>query len=244
MRLSELIQENKIKPIGRTYIKDSKLFMNFSGSGVKFLVKTKKLIINLTGTRVEDSTKRPYVSLLIDDIRQDYAIDNLDYSIELDLSDDIHKVEVIKRTESSVSFCAITKIQADKFLEYIENTRVKLEFYGDSLTCGFGDLSECRDEPFETRTESFLEGYAYLTSRALDAEYSAVCVSGFPVYKAKWNEGFPIDSIADMVSISDYSEDMTFDTVIPWDNSKYKPDIVVINLGSNDACTFIQPYLG
>lgn len=240
MQISELIQENKIKTIGRTYIKDFKLFMNFSGSGVKFCVKTNKLIIKLTGTRVDDENNRPYVSLLVNDNRKDYAIDNLDYAIELNLEDGNHIVEVLKRTESSVSFCMIKEIIAEEFIEFSDDKQMKIEFYGDSLTCGFGNLSECAEDPFSTKTESFLEGYAYKLSKALNAEYSAISVSGFPVYKSRWNEGFPIDSIPDMVSICDYSEDMTFDTTIPWDNKKYQPDLIVVNLGANDQSYFIE----
>lgn len=240
MRISDVIQNKKVKLIGRTYIKDSKLFINFSGSGIKFKVLTNKLTIKLTGTKVDDINSRPYVSILVDGDRKDYAIDDLNYVIDLDLSYEPHIVEVLKRTESSVSFCAIEAIEAVEFLDFIEEKDLKIEFYGDSLTCGFGDLSECADDPFQTKTESFLEGYAYLISKALNADYSAISVSGFPVYKSRWNEGFPIDNIPDMVSICDYSEDMTYDTIVPWDNSKYHPDLVVVNLGANDQSYFIE----
>ena len=240
MDFKKLELENKIKFIGRTRVDDDKLFMNFSGSGVKFCVKTNKLIIKLTGTRVDDENNRPYVSLLVNGNRKDYAIDNLDYAIELNLEDGNHIVEVLKRTESSVSFCMIKEIIAEEFIEFSDDKQMKIEFYGDSLTCGFGNLSECAEDPFSTKTESFLEGYAYKLSKALNAEYSAISVSGFPVYKSRWNEGFPIDSVADMISISDYSEDMTFDTVVPWDNTKYKPDLVVVNLGANDHSYFTE----
>ena len=74
----------------------------------------------------------------------------------------------------------------------------------------------------------------------LNADYSAICVSGFPIYKSRWNEGFPIDSVADMVSICDYREDMTFETAYKWDNSKYIPQIVIINLGTNDCSYFTE----
>ena len=240
MNVFDLVSNNKIKTIGRTYFKDSKLFMNFSGSGVEFCINSNKLVINLTGTKVDEENSRPFVSLLVDDNRYDYAIDKWDYQIELTLSEGKHLIQIIKRTESPVSFCAIKEIIADEFVELEEDKKLKIEFYGDSLTCGFGNLSECCDDPFKTETESFLEGYAYLVSKALDAQYSAVCVSGFPVYKSRWNEGFPIDSVADMISITDYSEDMTFNTVIPWDNSQYIPDLVIINLGANDHSYFTE----
>lgn len=240
MKITDILNSNKIKCVGRTYLKDDKLYMNFSGSGIKFNILSDKLIVKLTGTKVDDVNGRPYVCVLVDNERYDYAIDNLDYVIILDLPYGKHNVQILKRTETSVSHCAITEIEFIELVDYEQEDKLKIEFYGDSLTCGFGNLSECADDPFKTSTESFLEGYAYLTAKALNAEYSAISVSGFPVYKSRWNEGFPIDSVADMISISDYSEDMTFDTVVPWDNTKYKPDLVVVNLGANDHSYFTE----
>ena len=36
MDFTNLVNQRKIKPIGRTHIKDNKFFMNFYGSGVTF----------------------------------------------------------------------------------------------------------------------------------------------------------------------------------------------------------------
>lgn len=240
MLITDVILKHKIKFIGRTYVKDSKLFMNFSGSGIKFSILSNKLIIKLTGTKHDDINSRPYVSLIIDGNRKDYPISQENYIIDLELPYGSHIVEVLKRTETSVSFCAITEIIADSFIDYVDEKKLKIEFYGDSLTCGFGNLSLDKEDPFKTETESFLEGYSYLVAKGLNADYSAICVSGFPVYKSRWNEGFPIDSVADMISISDYSEDMTFDNVIPWDNKKYKPNLIMVNLGANDHSYFTE----
>ena len=240
MKIADIINSNRVKRIGRTYLKDDNLYMNFSGSGIKFNALTDKLTIRLTGTKVEDENSRPYVCVLVDNERYDYAIDDLEYVIELDLPYGKHTIQIAKRTETSVSYCAIQEINVKEFIDLEEENKLKIEFYGDSLTCGFGNLSECAEDPFKTATESFLEGYAYLTAKALNADYSAISVSGFPVYKSRWNEGFPIDSVADMISISDYNEAMTFDTVIPWDNAQYKPDLVVVNLGANDHSYFTE----
>lgn len=240
MNFQNLEKENKLKFIGRTYEKNNMLFMNFSGSGVKFKVRSNKLRIKMFATKYDDAKSCPYISVLIDDKRFDYPLNEEHTLIEIDLTNENHIVQILKRTESSVSFAAIEDITVDEFLTFEDESKLKLEFYGDSLTCGYGNLSTVPTEPFSTKTESFLEGYAYLTAKALNADYSAVCVSGFPIYKSRWNEGFPIDSVGDMISICDYSEDMTFETTNSWDNNKYIPDIVVVNLGSNDCSYFTE----
>lgn len=239
MNFSMLINQDKIKTIGRTYQKDNLFFMNFSGSGLKFKTITNKLTIKFY-TYNYNVDSYPYVSILIDNDRKDYRIDEENNIITYSLSSSIHTVEILKRSESSVSFVAIEEIIADNFLEIQQEEKFKIEFYGDSLTCGFGNLSNNPEEKFTTETESFLDSYAYLLSKKLNADYSAICVSGFPIYKSRWNEGFAIDSIADMVSISDYKEDMTFETAVAWDNGKFIPNLVIINLGSND-CSYFLP---
>ena len=222
---NKLIKENKIKFIGRGYYKDDVININFSGSGIQLYAKTDKLILNLKGTKYDDPNGCPYVSILIDDIRYDFPVNEELKVINMSLPYGKHDIKILKRTESSVSHVSIL---------------LKIEYYGDSITCGYGSIGDDPLLGFTTATESFLDGYAYLTAKLLDADYSAICVSGFPIYKSRWNEGFPIESVADMISISDYSEDMTFDTAIPWDNNKFIPDIVVVNLGTND-CSYFTP---
>lgn len=238
MDFNSLITQNKLKPIGRTYIKEHKLFMNFSGSGLMFKTLTKKLIIKVFSTKYNDDNSCPFISVLINDERIDVKIDSQHKLIEFDLNLETCTVQILKRTESSVSFIAIEEILVDEFLVLESKNKFKIEFYGDSLTCGFGNLSNNPTDKFKSETESFLESYAYLTCKHLDAEYSAICVSGFPIYKSRWNEGFKIESVADMISMSDYSEDMSIETINPWDNNKFIPNLVIINLGSNDCSYF------
>lgn len=231
---------SKVKTIGRTYLLDDKLFMNFSGSGVIFKMKGNKLIIKLFATKYDNDTNRPYISVIINEVRKDYALTEEHNIIEINLTDQLNTVEILKRTESSVSFVAIEDIIVDEFINYEFMDKLKIEFFGDSITCGYGNLCDNPEEGFTTKTESFLEGYAYLTTKKLDALYSAICVSGFPIYKARWNLSFPIESVADMLSISAYSEELTLKTAQVWDNSQYIPDVVVVNLGTNDCSYFTE----
>ena len=240
MDFNKLELEGKIKFIGRTRIENDKLFINFSGSGVKFKVLTETLLIKMYSPRYNETNSYPYISILIDDERYDYGVCEEHLEIKITLSKNPHVIQILKRTESPVSFAAIEDIVCDEFLALEKEEKLKIEFFGDSLTCGFGNLCNNPNLPFTTHTESFLESYAYLTAKMLNADYSAICVSGFPIYKSRWNEGFPIDSVADMVSICDYSEDMTFDTAHTWDNNKFIPNVVVVNLGTNDCSYFTE----
>ena len=80
MDFTNLVNQRKIKPIGRTHIKDNKFFMNFSGSGVTFKTRGEKLIIKFYATKFDDNNACPFVSVLIDDTRIDYKV-NEEYKI-------------------------------------------------------------------------------------------------------------------------------------------------------------------
>lgn len=236
--IKNLLLNQRVKPIGRTFLKDDMLFANFSGSGIKCNVKSKLFKVTLFATRYDDDNNRPFVSILVNDDRFDYALDTEYKTIEIKLDEGLNEIKILKRTEASVSHMAIKEIIADEFFPVEEEKRINIEFYGDSLTCGFGVLSTDPSQPFRTCTESFLDSYSYLVAKGLNANYSAISVSGFPVYKSRWNQGFNVDSIADLISYASYQDDMTFEAGIKWDNSTYKADIVVINLGTNDESYF------
>ena len=236
--IENLILSKKAKPIGRTFFKDDMLFANFSGSGIKCNVSGKSLKVTLFATRYDDDNNRPFVSILVDEARYDYELDCEYKTIELPLNEGVHEVHILKRTEASVSHMAIKEILVDNFYEINEEKRLNIEFYGDSLTCGFGVLCTDPSQPFKTCTESFLDGYSYLVAKGMNANYSSISVSGFPVYKSRWNQGFNVDSIADLISYANYYDQMTFETAEKWDNSNYKADLVIINLGTNDESYF------
>lgn len=235
MSISNLLKTKKIIPIGRTYINDDMMFMNFSGSGFKCQSDTDLRLV-FKATKYDSKTECPYITIFVDGKRTDYALDE-EFKTIIIQNNKLSKIEVVKRTETSVSHTALYQINGVLY-ELYEEKKLNIEFYGDSLTCGFGNLATNPSESFTTETESFVDGFAFLTAKKLNANYSAICVSGFPVYKSRWNQGFPVDSVADMISFSDYKEDMTFETVNHWDNKKFQPDVVVINLGTNDDSYF------
>lgn len=238
MLISDLISANKIFKVGRTYLKNDVLHMNFSGSGVKVLVEGETLNITFVSRNYSNGDSCPCVCVIIDGIKHYEKLDEETKSLKYQLSKGCHDVHILKNSESPVSQTGILDIEANNFLDYSCVKKKRLEFYGDSLTCGFGVLSECSTDKFTSKTESFADSHAFIAASILDCDYSVISVSGFPVYKSRWNAGFKIDSVADMISICDYEESMDQSSTVKWDNSLYIPDCVIINLGSNDESYF------
>ena len=59
----------------------------------------------------------------------------------------------------------------------------KIEFIGNSITCGYGCESDDPNEHFSNESENHYYTYAARTARALGAEYQAVCRSGIGIYR-------------------------------------------------------------
>ena len=109
----------------------------------------------------------------------------------------------------------------------------RIEFIGNSITCGYGVESTERDAPFEDETCNHYYTYAARTARALNAQHIAVCRSGIGVYR---NYNGP--KSGDKINMNtEYPHTLLYDTTENWDFSRYTPQVVCINLGTNDTST-------
>jgi len=122
---------------------------------------------------------------------------------------------------------------------YIPPART-IEFYGDSLSCGYGN--EGIGSAYSSRYSNNYAAYPAITSRILHADYRAIAFSGEGVFR-KYT-GDTSTSLPKMHDRTFYHSDDS------WDFSKWTPDAVVINLGTNDFAigipennTFINAYI-
>lgn len=112
----------------------------------------------------------------------------------------------------------------------------KIEFIGNSITCGYGVEGENEKCGFEYSTENQYLSYAAITARNLDAQCFVVARSGIGVYR-NYNDDPNGDKLK-MPEIYPYTQ--FGGTGEKWDFKKYKPHVVCINLGTNDTST--EPY--
>lgn len=109
----------------------------------------------------------------------------------------------------------------------------KIEFIGNSITCAFGSEAESRYCKFSYATENHYLSYASLLCRMLDAEEMCVARSGIGAYR---NYNGPSGGSKDNMN---YWYDYTCygDTTQRWNFSLFRPDIICVNLGTNDLST-------
>lgn len=101
-----------------------------------------------------------------------------------------------------------------------------IEIIGDSYTCGYGAEGE-EGSHFEVRTENCDKAYACLIARYFDADYAIVAHSGMGM--ARNYNGKKMKTMPQRYPLIFDDHDS-----VAYDFKQYKPDLVIINLGTND----------
>lgn len=140
----------------------------------------------------------------------------------------IHTIKIVKLLEYSKGRFEIKSVIFDGVLKEAPAFRpLKFEFYGDSLTCGYGNLSSTRNspDPFGYLEHGY-KTWCVLLCEKMNAEMSAVSHSGQGVVTdCRGNKNGTIDKYWNMAVPS---------LGIRHDFS-YVPDYVFINIGANDV---------
>ena len=158
----------------------------------------------------------------------------------LPLSD--HTVEIIKITEgaSGVSSFIGFKVEGgpQKTLDLPARANKKIEFIGDSWTCGYGNLSQFSSgnesmvyPTYVAKNEDNYYAWGPLSARALGADYHVTAISGRGLFRNNWDQ----DNTGNAIGTLPKNYDNTFEdnSSVSYDHS-FHPDIVSIHLGTND----------
>ena len=107
----------------------------------------------------------------------------------------------------------------------------RIEFIGNSITCGFGIEGVNEKERFRYSTQNQYYTYEAITARNLDAECVVVARSGIGMYRNF--SGKLLGDTEIMPAVYPYTLFGMKDET--WDFSQCIPDVVCINLGTNDT---------
>lgn len=153
------------------------------------------------------------------------------------LRDGPHVVTLYKRSESNVGDWYVygIRVQGEVRKDLLPGKpERKIEFVGNSITCGYDVLVPKVGIEFDPVYESSYYSYAGQTARNLDAEAHLICSSGHGVY-------VNVDGSRELTLPVAYNGTGTHSpAVVAWDHSLWHPDIVVINLGTNDFASGVN----
>jgi len=109
----------------------------------------------------------------------------------------------------------------------------RIEFIGNSITCALGieDTTAAHNASPAINYQNAYYSYAALTARKLNAQYVVIARSGIGVYRNNGGNRYGDTKVMPYY----YPRSTYSDNSEMWDFRRYTPDVVCINLGTNDT---------
>ncbi|MEJ5993816.1 SGNH/GDSL hydrolase family protein [Pedobacter sp. Du54] len=142
-----------------------------------------------------------------------------------------HTIIICKNTEFENGYVEIVGISCEKLVPPPGKQKRKMEFIGDSITCGFGsDESEIncgtKGSQWYDQHNAYL-AYGPTTARSLNAQYHLSAVSGIGLIHSCCDKKILMPQVFDKINMAKNE--------LKWDFTKYQPDVVTVCLGQNDG---------
>jgi lysophospholipase L1-like esterase len=163
------------------------------------------------------------------------------------LAEGVHQVKLmyaIEGYEMYPEFWGFVLDEGKKLVDAPAMPSRKIEFIGNSITCGYGNEGLNKREHFDYATENHYYSYASIAARQLDAQHWVVARSGIGAYR-NYNgpkTGNPESNMLAQYEYIGYAwkpelrQEASF-LRENWDFNRYQPDVVCVNLGTNDLST-------
>jgi hypothetical protein len=243
------------------------LYMNWSGCAVEFAFEGRTVIGNFkaiagleynglpTDPNVQTHWNWPWIGIYVDGAPvQKLEIGQENTSVLLFQAQgeqpETHTIRIVKLTENLKTELGIASFSMDGEIHAPKSgaKQKRIEFIGDSITCGFGNMTDERDRWFYTADEDASFAHGPMAAEKLGMDYSVISISGIC---ATQNAGIPMEYAMDelylytdrviqdklagtgLQSAEKTESAMQYET---YDFEKNHNDYVVLNLGTNDAC--------
>lgn len=260
MELRADVFGERVTFFGRTLFDrhENAIFFNWTGAGFELTFHGTKVAAVLDGRTdfyPTEGTNIPWLAVFMDGARTPSRIFDVpegarSYTIFESPTPETHTIRVVKRSENSKGRVSIRSlsIAGDLLPTPARARRPRLEFIGDSITCGFGNETD-ETGMFKTALENGFLAYGAVAAELLDAEYHSICISGIPLCNS-YNENFTIKlpdfsdfkpprrAMEDYYAYTDRFQQEASGVTSgfeEWDFKRFQPDAIVINLGTNDA---------
>ncbi|MGF1922616.1 MAG: SGNH/GDSL hydrolase family protein [Bacteroidia bacterium] len=179
-------------------------------------------------------TVHNYIEVKIDD-EPSYRIQLKNKENKITLAKNLpkgnHTVIICKNTEFENGYVEIVGFRCENLLNPPKLQKRKMEFIGDSITCGFGAderAVKCSDKNTQWYDQhNAYQAYGPITARSLNAQYHLSSVSGIGLIHSCCDKKILMPQVFDKINMAKNE--------IKWDFSQYQPDVVTVCLGQNDG---------
>ncbi|MCR5202647.1 MAG: GDSL family lipase [Lachnospiraceae bacterium] len=261
--------ETNVKICGRTVYRDGIRYIGYSGSGIEFIIEGSAARVML----VTDDSVRPSFHKANIGVYAWEVDENNNITRQLDLGGEFKDkrivvteekklytlvkcdekkrllIKIMKYSEPEYAICGIKEIVTDSEVMIPAPSKAhRIEFIGDSITCGYGVDGNLQLMEHRTEDENPCKSYSLTTVRAFDADVNVVAWNGKGIISGyigdeleKKDESWLMPMLykyTDGGLFRDYfKEDKA--TWEKWDFSKYSPELIIIYLGTND-CSYTR----
>lgn len=139
-----------------------------------------------------------------------------------------HRVLITRETEGQMgtSTLGALSIEGGALLPPARQPRPLIEVVGDSISAGYGILGTDQHCPYSYATQRFSLTYGALSAAALGGEAVGIAISGHGVFQN-------LDGTRALLLAEAYERTLTSTPTPAWLGQPH-PDVVVVNLGTND----------
>lgn len=212
----------------------------FTSNAAELMWPGTSVTINFKGTGIsgkfKDQDTANYYNVIIDkDSIYKIQFDTVEKTVVLakGLPYGKHSLQLFKITEwdkGKTWFYGFIENSKTKLLKPDKLPKRKIEFFGNSITCGYAIYDSLKDFPYGYYENNY-DAYGAITARHFNAQYHCTAKSGIGVM-VSW---FPL------IMPEMYDRLDPTDSTSKWNFSKYTPNLVVINLLQNDSWIVTMP---
>lgn len=215
--------------------------INFGADGsAEWTWPAAQFYCTFTGTSIKMKTKpgSSYFVVKVDDEapRKVQSVKGTDGIVELasGLSAGNHRLELTYAVEGSIRHPAIYGFLLDDGAHLGPKPQLptrKMEFIGNSITCALGNEWDGTTKNYNSSMQNIYYSYEALAARELNAQWQVVARSGIGIYRNTC--GNVEGDRAVMPAYYPFANVRMSGQ--QWDFSRYQPDVVCVNLGTNDT---------
>ncbi|MEF2966663.1 SGNH/GDSL hydrolase family protein [Paenibacillus sp. M1] len=248
LRMYALSEIEHVKIHGRTAGNRSPLALFWTGSGIELNAKGSELWVEV---EVDYRMYEPWISILVNSVpvsRQMLTAGRYWVCVFRGMDENkIKNVRIVKDVQAmSGDTDCVLKIHTLKFdgvFMPVPDKPYKVEFIGDSITSGEGAIGAKTEEDWIPMWFSAVHNYTAMTAAALNADYRVISQSGWGVLTG-WDNN-PHSNIPDyyeqVCGLLAGENNKALGAFEEHDFASWQPDVVVVNLGTNDGGAFNSP---
>ena len=248
LKVYALTEIENLKVHGRTTGNLSPLTLFWTGSAIELNGKGSELWIEV---EVAFDIYEPWISIVIDSVpiaRQMLIAGRYWICIFRGMNENtVKNVQIVRDVQAMGGDlgCSL-QIHTAKFdgeFLPIKERPYKFEFIGDSITSGEGAIGAIGEEDWIPMWFSAINNYSKMTAAAMNAEYRIMSQSGWGVLSG-WDNN-PHSNIPEyyekVCGVLNGDRDKALGALKENDFTSWQPDVVIVNLGTNDVGAFNSP---